>query len=90
MLVYLISVVNEAPVVFMNYPLSNINLDISFHSHFDGFVQERRNSIALAMELRLSCTNPSISSSLNLCDSEILPNTQYILVSHFTGECQPT
>ena len=27
----------------------------------DGLVQERRNSSALAMELRLSCTNPSIS-----------------------------
>ena len=27
---------------------------------FDGLVQERRNSSALAMELRLSCTNPSI------------------------------
>ena len=30
--------------------------------HIDGLVQERRNSIALAMELRLSCTNPSIYS----------------------------
>ena len=28
--------------------------------HIDGLVQERRNSIALAMELRLSCINPSI------------------------------
>ena len=28
--------------------------------YIDGFVQERRNSSALAMELRLSCTNPSI------------------------------
>ena len=28
--------------------------------HFDGLVQERRNSIANALELRLSCTNPSI------------------------------
>ena len=28
--------------------------------HIDGLVQERRNSSALAMELRLSCTNPSI------------------------------
>ena len=28
--------------------------------YIDGLVQERRNSIALAMELRLSCTNPSI------------------------------
>ena len=25
--------------------------------HIDGLVQERRNSIANAMELRLSCTN---------------------------------
>ena len=25
---------------------------------FDGLVQERRNSSALAMELRLSCTDP--------------------------------
>ena len=28
--------------------------------HVDGLVQERRNSIAKAMELRLSCTNPSM------------------------------
>ena len=31
-----------------------------FIDHFDGLVQERRNSIANALELRLSCTNPSI------------------------------
>ena len=30
-------------------------------SYFDGLVQERRNSSVLAMELRLSATNPSIS-----------------------------
>ena len=29
-------------------------------NHFDGLVEERRNSSALAVELRLSCTNPSI------------------------------
>ena len=28
-------------------------------SHIDGLVQERRNSIANALELRRSCTNPS-------------------------------
>ena len=28
--------------------------------HIDGLMQERRNSIAYALELRLSCTNPSI------------------------------
>ena len=30
------------------------------NAHFDGLVQKRRNSSALAMELHLSCTNPSI------------------------------
>ena len=30
--------------------------------HIDGLMQERRNSIANAMELRLSCTNPSTRS----------------------------
>ena len=28
--------------------------------HIDGLMQERRNSIANALELRLSCTNPSM------------------------------
>ena len=28
--------------------------------YIDGLVQEKRNSIANALELRLSCTNPSI------------------------------
>ena len=32
----------------------------SHSKHIDGLVQERRNSSALAMELRLACTNPSI------------------------------
>ena len=32
----------------------------SWYLHIDGLVQERRNSIANALELRLSCTNPSI------------------------------
>ena len=32
--------------------------------HSDGLVQERRNSSADALELRLRCTNPSIQSSL--------------------------
>ena len=31
---------------------------------FNGLVQERRNSSALAMELRLSCANPLISQSM--------------------------
>ena len=32
----------------------------TFLNHFDGLVQERLNSIANALELHLSCTNPSI------------------------------
>ena len=37
------------------------------YRYIDGLVQERRNSIANALELRLSCTNPSI-----LCSSILL------------------
>ena len=29
------------------------------HNEFNGLVHERRNSIANALELRLSCINPS-------------------------------
>ena len=36
-----------------------------YKRYINGLVQERRNSSALAMELRLSCTNPSIYSAKN-------------------------
>ena len=42
--------------------------------HIDGLVQERRKSSALAMELRLSCINPLISSSYYtwlFCDTDV-------------------
>ena len=41
--------------------------------HFDGLVQERRNSSALAMELHLSCTKPSI------CEISITYDFHHIL-----------
>ena len=43
-------------------PVTQSKYIISFCSlcYIDGLVQERRNSSALAMELRMSCTNPSI------------------------------
>ena len=34
------------------------NMAAQGRRHIDGLMQERRNSIALAMDLRLSCTNP--------------------------------
>ena len=37
-----------------------------FVLYFDGLVQERFNSNALAMELRLSCINPSICTSTSI------------------------
>ena len=37
--------------------------------HIDGLVQERRNSSALAMELRLSCINPLICHHLAILRS---------------------
>ena len=41
--------------------INNISTNRRKHySHIDGLVQDGRNSSALAMELCLSCTNPSI------------------------------
>ena len=37
-----------------------VRINVLYISYIDGLVQERRNSSALAMELRLSCTKPSI------------------------------
>ena len=37
-----------------------VYLPIFFRLHIDGLVQERCNLSALAIELRLSCINPSI------------------------------
>ena len=39
---------------------------VYIYIYIDGLVQERRNSRALAMELRLSCIDPSISSYIML------------------------
>ena len=44
--------------------------DFGYHD-IDGLVQERRNSSALAMELRLSCTNPVI------CDITVIELTHW-------------
>ena len=48
------------------YPEQEQIISISLawtHLHIDGLVQEKRNSIANALELRLFCINPSICSS---------------------------
>ena len=46
--------------------LQNDSFDFVFpdraHLHFDGLMQEWRNSIANALKLRLSCINPAICS----------------------------
>ena len=60
--------------------------------HVDGLVQERRSSNALAMELRLSCTNPSlycvsqpwpIKLEISLDLDEILCKKLYIYIYIF-------
>ena len=45
--------------------------------HIDGLVQERRNSSALAMKLRLSCSNPSIYEQLKKTQQIIIPCSWY-------------
>ena len=50
-------------------PRHDLGCDSSWNNtryDIDGLVQERRNSSALAMELRLSCTDPSIWSAFAL------------------------
>ena len=43
-----------------------VQANLLYNDHFDGLVQERCNASALAMELRLSCSNPSIFSTYSL------------------------
>ena len=40
------------------------SVSMQWWHHVDGLVQERRNSIANALDLRLSCTNPSMFPNL--------------------------
>ena len=46
--------------------------------YIDGLVQEKRNSIADAMELRLSCTNPSIYSIVYFTHCVLCQNERYL------------
>ena len=46
-------------VTTVEKPIELTMNDNDFYSNIGGLVQERRNSIADALELRLSCTNPS-------------------------------
>ena len=46
--------------------------------HIDGLVQERLNSIANALELRLSCTNPLICASPGVDELITVKNSHYI------------
>ena len=51
-----------------------ISLEINYFTiniHIDGLVQERRNSIATALELHLSYTNPSIYGKVTMQRSQI-------------------
>ena len=51
-----------------SYPVSRVFMEtgksLRGECHIYGLVQERRNSSALAMELRLSCINPSTYSNI--------------------------
>ena len=57
--------------------------------YFDGLEHERRNSIANALELRLSCTNPSIYTSsyhmMTSSNGDIFRVTGH-LCGEFTGQ----
>ena len=44
--------------------------EITLDEYIDGLVQERHNTIANALELRLSCTNPSMCQTNKLIVAE--------------------
>ena len=46
-------------IKFPKYLQPNFDKSGQLYGQIDGLVQERCNSSALAMELRLSCTNPA-------------------------------
>ena len=60
-----------------------INCDDCYATHIDGVVQERCNSSALAMELRLSCTNPLIS-----CCCHYNKSTFHVQEQHWMPFCE--
>ena len=51
-----------------------------FTDHIDGLLQERRNSIANALELRLLCTNPLTSLRSLMRSHEILWDKQNVIL----------
>ena len=58
---------------------------IYIYTYFDGSVQERRNSSALAMKLRLCCTNPSYTNPSIGAARKVVP---YLIKFLFnSGEC---
>ena len=57
-------------------------------SHIDGLVQERRNSSANALQLRLSCTNPVISADQLLVKQLVQANTKALHELSFVEKIQ--
>ena len=53
------------------YSMGGLFCEAYLWVYVDGLVQERRNSIANALELRLSCTNPSMYVSM--CEWKLTP-----------------
>ena len=62
--------------------LSQLNL-MKYVTHIDGLMQERHNSIANALKLRLSCTNPTICRIINI----LWGFRTMINVSHLRSHC---
>ena len=57
-----LEVAEDNPIVELNLEIKcmvPVAVPKTWNHELDELVQERRNSSALAMELRLSCTNPS-------------------------------
>ena len=58
--------------------ITQCDFEVTLLFYIDGLVQEKRNSIANALELRLSCTNPTIyASAISFVEAAIKSEKDY-------------
>ena len=80
--------VGYGPGELMNLISLFIYLFQYFLGYINGLVQKRRNSIANALELHLSCTNPAISTAwCNTAVSEKIDNADTAVLHQAIDIC---
>ena len=69
-------------IYYTNMSTTNKIIPQNSRYYINGLVQERCNSSALAMELRLSCINPSICNMIYILSWPMCHDWYYIITEH--------